>query len=145
MKVLLASDHAGYELKEFLKEKLSSYELKDLGTYSSESVHYPEYAGKLAQEISSAENTENILGILICGSGIGVSIMANRYPLVRAALCRSEEDARLSRQHNHANVICLGARFTSPEEAMRLINVFFSTRPEEGRHAERVKMLSQNL
>ena len=116
IKILIASDHAGF----FLKNKLIKYfkkkfEFIDFGTHSEESVDYPDFAHKLANEIS----TKNLSGVLICGSGVGMSMVANRYKNVRAALCFNENMAKLSRQHNDANILVLGSRLISVEEAIK--------------------------
>ncbi len=139
-KISIASDHAGFELKEFLTAKLNSenFSIIDLGTDSLNSVDYPDYANKIASNI---ENKISEFGILICGSGVGISIAANRNKSVRAALCYSDEIAKLARQHNNANVICLGARFTNNEDALKMVKTFLSTEFEGGRHANRVAKL----
>lgn len=138
--LVIGSDHAGFELKEYLKSQLSAeYNIIDVGTNSTDSVDYPDFGKKLAEEISS-ENADK--GILVCGSGVGISIAANRNPSVRAALCHNQEIAKLSRQHNDANVISLGARFLEEQEALDICNIFLSTEFEGGRHANRVEKLS---
>lgn len=137
-KILIASDHAGFELKEFIRRKFDNYQFIDLGTDSTESVDYPDYGHKLAQEI---ENKTAEKGILICGSGIGISIAANRNKAVRAALCTSEEMALLARKHNDANVLALGARITSTENNLKIIEKFLTTPFDGGRHEDRVKKL----
>ncbi|NCX95810.1 MAG: RpiB/LacA/LacB family sugar-phosphate isomerase, partial [Chitinophagia bacterium] len=118
-KVLIAADHAGYELKQYLVEKLTEqgYILVDFGTNAPDSVDYPDYAHKVAQAVLHEEAG---IAILVCGSGIGMSIVANRYKGIRAALCHSEELAYLARTHNHANILCLAARFTSPTDALQI-------------------------
>lgn len=139
-KVLIASDHAGYKLKEFLKASFAQqYKFIDLGTNATKSVDYPDFGSRLAAEI--AKKTAEI-GVLVCGSGIGISIAANREPKVRAALCYNEEAAELSRKHNNANVLCLGARMTNEKEALKTFKKFFSTEFEGGRHEIRVEKLS---
>jgi len=137
--IIIASDHAGYKLKEFLKANLTNFNLIDLGTNSEESVDYPDYGKMLAEKV--AENHSN-LGILICGSGIGISIAANRNPKIRAALCHNVESAKLSRQHNNANVISLGARFLNEDEALEMVTTFLDTGFEGGRHQNRVEKLA---
>lgn len=140
MKLVIASDHAGFELKQFLIKELSdSYEIINLGTNSLDSVDYPDFGKKLADVISSGDVE---FGILICGSGIGISIAANRNPKVRAALCYNREITKLARQHNDANVISLGARFLEKEEALELCKIFLTTKFEGGRHSIRVNKLS---
>lgn len=139
--VSIGADHAGFQLKEDLVAYLKSqgYEVKDYGTYSSDSVDYPDYAHPLA---SGIENKTEQMGVLICGSAIGVSITANRHPGVRAALVWRKEVAALSRQHNNANVICLPARFISNEEAHDFVKTFLTTEFEGGRHQKRVEKIN---
>lgn len=137
----IGSDHAGFELKEsilaFLKEK--GFDVKNFGTYTADSVDYPDYVHPLASEVQ--ENKLD-LGILICGSGQGVCMTANKYPGVRAALVWSTEIAGLTRQHNDANVICLPARFVSDELAKEMVLTFLETPFEGGRHQRRVEKIS---
>lgn len=135
-KIYIASDHAGFDLKAFLIKKFPT--LIDLGTDSAESVDYPDFAKKLGQEIQEGD-----FGILICGSGVGISIAANRFKNIRAALCLNEKIAELARRHNDANVLCLGARLINEEKAIEIIEKFLATKFEGGRHIERVKKLSQ--
>ncbi len=139
-KIVIGSDHAAFDAKAkviaYLKEK--KFEVEDLGTYTNESTHYPIYAKK----VSEAVLKENIFGILLCGSGIGVSMTANRFKGIRAALCRGATDAEYARKHNDANVLCLGARFNTEEELKKIIDAFFSYQFEGGRHSERVKMFT---
>ena len=139
VKISIASDHAGFELKEYIKQNLTNVEFVDLGTHSSESVDYPDFGHKLAENIA---NKHTKLGILICGSGVGISIAANRNPSVRAALCHNKEIAKLSRQHNDANVLALGARFLENAEATRICQTFLETAFEGGRHTDRVAKLA---
>jgi ribose 5-phosphate isomerase B len=136
----IACDHGGFELKEFLKEGLikEGYEIKDFGTYSPDSVDYPDFIHPLAKEIN--EGTYE-LGIIICGSGNGAQMVANKYPKVRAALCWTEEIARLARQHNNANIIALPGRFIEGELALKMVRIFLETEFEGGRHEERVKKI----
>ena len=138
--VALASDHGGYELKEHLKKELSAkgYKLLDLGTNSAESVDYPDFGKALAEAVASGKAAR---GVGICGSGIGISIALNRRPGVRAALCHDSLDARLSRQHNDANVLVLGGRTTGINVAKDCLNVFLTTQFEGGRHTRRVEKL----
>ena len=134
--ILIASDHAGYELKKKLISHFKdSFKFNDIGTNSSESVDYPEFAHLLANKIN--ENFD--YGVLICGSGIGMSMVANRYPRVRAALCLNEEMAKLSRQHNNANILVLGSRLISEEKAIKCFNMFLNTKFEGGRHEARLE------
>lgn len=138
-KILIASDHAGFILKQFLIEELSKlgFKIVDLGCNSAEkSVDYPDYAQKLCKKI-----TEKELGILICGSGIGISIAANRFKNIRAALCHNAVVAKLARAHNDANVLCLGARIISAKTALAAVKAFIKTDFEEGRHGRRVAKL----
>ena len=135
-KIIIASDHAGFDLKKKLVEYFKNdYKFVDLGTDSPDSTDYPDFAHKLSKRISK----NDFLGVLICGSGIGMSIVANRYKKVRAALCLNEEMARLSRQHNNANVLVLGSRLISLEEAIKCLCIFFSTDFEGGRHQARLE------
>ncbi len=136
----IACDHGGFELKEFLKESLirEGYELKDFGTFSPDSVDYPDFIHPLAKEINNATYP---LGIIICGSGNGAQMVANKYPNVRAALCWTEEIARLARQHNNANIIALSGRFIEKELALKMVKIFLETDFEGGRHELRVKKI----
>jgi len=135
-KILIASDHAGFDLKEQLvKYFKNDYKFVDLGTDSFDSTDYPDFAHKLSKKISK----NDFFGVLICGSGIGMSIVANRYKKVRAALCLNEEMARLSREHNNANVLVLGSRLISLEEAIKCLCIFFNTDFEGGRHQARLE------
>lgn len=135
-RILIASDHAGFELKKTLLYKLEEkLGLVDLGTFSDKSVDYPDYAKKLSQDISSKKFDR---GVLICGSGIGMSMSANRFNNVRAALCMNDEMARLSRQHNNANILVLGSRLISLQEAIKCLLVFLETKFEGGRHQARL-------
>lgn len=140
MRVALGADHRGFALKEALKVWLAGcgHEILDFGTDSADRVDYPDYAFKVADAVSrrGAER-----GILICSTGIGMSIAANRFPKVRAALCSSVRLARLSREHNDANVLCLGADFVSAAEARRIVGVWLRTEFAGGRHARRVRKL----
>jgi ribose 5-phosphate isomerase B len=135
-KIFIASDHGGFALKtHFLKEFPT---LIDLGCLSSEAVDYPDFAKKLCKEIKEAD-----FGILICGSGVGMSIAANRFKNIRAALCMDEKTAELARAHNDANVICLGERLISKETALAIVKKFLATKFEGQRHEARVKKLSE--
>jgi ribose 5-phosphate isomerase B len=141
-KIIIACDHAGFDLKEFLIKELSDvgFKILDLGCDSAEkSVDYPDYAKKLCKKIT---NKNQFKGILICGSGIGVSIAANRFSHIRAALCQNSKTARLARAHNNSNVICLGARIVKPKVALASVKSFLSTDFEQGRHEKRVEKLS---
>ncbi len=135
-KILIASDHAGFHLKEELKKHFTSeHEFIDFGPNSSDSVDYPDYAHILSQKISEIKDS---FGILICGSGIGMSMVANRYKDVRAALCLNEKMAQLSREHNNANVLVLGSRLISCEEAIKCLIMFFKSKFEGNRHQARL-------
>lgn len=142
--IAMGCDHAGFALKEFLKEKLTSqgFIIKDFGTYSEESVDYPDYIHPLAQAVNDGEISR---GIIMCGTGNGVSMVANKYRNVRAALCWNQDITRLARQHNDANILALPARFISQEEALSLAGLFLSTAFEGGRHERRVKKISGEL
>lgn len=136
----IANDHAGLALKAALIPMLEArgFEVLNLGTDSADSVDYPDYGDAIARAILEGEAN---FGIAICGSGIGISIAANRHPGIRAALVHNIETATLARQHNDANVLCLGARFMSTEEATRCVEAFLTTAFEGGRHQRRVKKL----
>jgi ribose 5-phosphate isomerase B len=137
MKIALASDHAGYAEKERLKPLLKDLglEVDDLGTISEDSVDYPDYARKVAEKVAGGYVDQ---GVLVCGSGTGMAISANKVPGVRAAVAWSEETARLARQHNDANVLAIGARTTPPEQIPGIVRAWFATDFEGGRHAVRV-------
>jgi ribose 5-phosphate isomerase B len=139
-KIAIASDHGGFELKTQLKQELErlGFEPLDLGTDSLASVDYPDFAVKLAQALKAGDATR---GVLICGSGIGISIAANRHPHIRAALCHDHVTARLARWHNNANVLCLGGRTTGVDVARDCLQVFLGTEFEGGRHQNRVAKL----
>ncbi|MFC2102347.1 ribose 5-phosphate isomerase B [Bacteroidota bacterium] len=142
--IAIGSDHAGFIMKEYLKKIVSGwgYELKDFGTYSEESMDYPDPIHPLASAIEHGEYTR---GIIICGSGNGVAMVANKYPHVRAALCWKEEIAKLARQHNDANVISIPARFVSNVLAADLVHLFLTTDFEGGRHERRVNKISATI
>ena len=141
MRVALASDHAGYAEKERLKPLLNELglEVRDLGTVSEDSVDYPDYARKVAEEVAQGRADQ---GVLVCGSGTGMAITANKMPGVRAAVAWSEETARLARQHNDANVLAIGARTTLPGEIPKIIKAWFETDFEGGRHSMRVEKIN---
>jgi len=142
MKLLIAADHAGFPLKEALKKRASELhiEFDDLGTHNTESVDYPDYGDRLANQLVTL--APGSMGVLICGSGIGICIAANRHPHIRAVAAESIEAAKLAREHNHANVLCLGARLTSPEKAFEILKTFVNTQPDPGeRHVRRVQKL----
>tara|TARA_B100001027_G_C16054303_1_gene235631 strand:- start:37 stop:477 length:441 start_codon:yes stop_codon:yes gene_type:complete len=141
--VIIGSDHAGFELKlkiieNKFKEKIN---FSDVGTFTRESVDYPDYGKLVAQKVDSGKF---LVGVLICGSGVGMSIVANRYKNVRAALCINENMAKLSRQHNDANIIVLGSRLISFEQAIKCLEGFFFTNFEKGRHIARINKLNNH-
>ena len=139
-KIFISSDHAGYNLKEQIKKKfLRKYKFEDLGTNDSKtSVNYPYFAHKLFKKVQS--NSKNI-GILVCGSGMGMSMAANRHKKIRAAVCYSIKNTKLSRLHNNANIITLGSRLTKKNTAFKCIETFMNTKFEGGRHKKRVKKI----
>ena len=138
--IIIASDHAGYKLKEIIKFFLTKKvkNIIDLGTKSTNSVDYPDYAHILSRKM---KRNPNYFGILVCGSGIGMDMTANKHKNIRAALCYSVKSAKLSRQHNNANVIALGSRLTKEKVALKCINMFLKTNFEGGRHLRRVKKI----
>lgn len=138
-KLAIACDHGGYALKEAVKSRFADeFDFIDLGAHSTDSVDYPEYGQAVAKAIIDGDVTR---GILICGTGIGISIAANRFPEVRAALCTDVTMARLTRLHNDANVLALGARIIGEETAFDIIDTFLTTEFEGGRHLGRIKKL----
>ena len=135
-KVLIASDHAGFKLKKILIEELQGeIKFEDLGPFSENSVDYPDYARKLSKKI---DLKKDLIGVLICGSGIGMSMVANRFKNVRAALCMNDKMSILARQHNNANILVLGSRLISEQEAIKCLLVFLKTNYEGGRHQARL-------
>lgn len=140
----IASDHGGFEMKQFLIEKLkeAGYNVIDYGTDSLESVDYPDFIHPIASDINKGKYE---LGIILCGSGNGAQMTANKYPNVRAALCWNEELAKLARQHNNANIISLPGRFVSNDFAWKMVKIFLSTDFEEGRHVKRVEKINKIL
>ena len=134
--ILIASDHAGFKLKKILIEELQGeIKFEDLGPFSEDSVDYPDYAKKLSKKI---DLKKDLLGVLICGSGIGMSMVANRFKNVRAALCMNNKMSILARQHNNANILVLGSRLISEQEAIKCLLVFLKTNYEGGRHQARL-------
>ena len=135
--ISLASDHAGFNLKESIKKSLIKKKIKviDLGPKNNSSVDYPDYAKKVARNVSSKKSN---IGILVCGSGTGMAMSANKSKKIRAAVCYNKASTRLSRQHNNANIMALGARLTKKSDAIKLVNVFLNTKFEGGRHLRRV-------
>ena len=138
--VCIASDHAGFDLKEVIKNHLvdKSVSIFDLGPFNNHSVDYPDYAKKLANRIKLKKSD---VGILVCGSGTGMAISANKVQKIRAAVCYNLKSTRLSRQHNNANIIALGARFTNKKLSLKLVEIFLKTKFEGGRHLRRVKKI----
>jgi len=139
-KICIASDHAGYNLKEQIKNHLIDryVSIFDLGPYQNKSVDYPDYAKKLAKRVM---NKQSDIGILVCGSGTGMAISANKIKGIRAAVCYNTVSTRLSRQHNNANIIALGSRLTKKSLSLKLVEIFLKTRFEGGRHLKRVKKI----
>jgi ribose 5-phosphate isomerase B len=140
MKIAIASDHAGFEYKKKLIEYIKSkgHQILDFGTYSNEPVDYPDFAFPAAESVAALVAD---YGVVICGTGIGMSIVANKVSGIRAALCVNEEYARLARQHNNANVLCLGARMTKIELAEKIIDVFFEEDFDGDRHMIRIEKI----
>jgi ribose 5-phosphate isomerase B len=142
VKIILASDHAGLELRQalvsLLQEKGVSFQ--DVGPTSSESVDYPDFAKKVARAVAAGEYT---LGVLVCGTGIGMSIVANKYRGIRAALCSTEFEARMAREHNDANILCLGQRVLGVGVAKGILEAFLATPFAGGKHARRVQMIRE--
>ncbi len=138
--VCIASDHAGFDLKEDIKNYLINKKVSifDLGPYSDHSVDYPDYAKKLSMRIKSKKSDA---GILVCGSGTGMAISANKIRTIRAAVCYNLKSTRLSRQHNNANIIALGSRLTKKKLSLKLVDIFLKTKFEGGRHLRRVKKI----
>ena len=139
-KISLASDHAGFVLKEIIKKKLIKQKVKvfDLGPITKDSVDYPDYAKKVARNVCSKRTN---IGILVCGSGTGMAMSANKFRKIRAAVCYNSASTRLSRTHNNANILALGSRLTNNKKALKLVNIFLSTKFEGGRHLRRVKKI----
>src|SRR5262245_25742655 len=123
--IFIACDHAGLELKRHLISRYSQLPFKDLGTHNGDSVDYPDYAAKLCQELEG--RLKDSCGVLVCGSGQGMNIRANRFPFIRSALCWNEEVAKLAREHNDANVLCLGGRLISFQQAEKILETFLKT------------------
>lgn len=141
-KLLIASDHAGFELKEKIKSYFLNLQWVDLGANSTDSVDYPDFADSLAMNLKEDPSQK---AVLICGSGQGMAIRANKYPHIRAALCYNNEITELSRLHNDANVICLGSRFCDMDAAVQMLKTFLNTEFEGGRHQKRVDKLSSKI
>ena len=151
VKIFLGADHAGFCLKNVLRDYLcqSAYEVVDCGTYSPDSCDYPLFATKVTESIACAidecgdeKNTaDHVRGILICGTGVGMSIAANRYSCIRAALCYNEDMVRLARQHNNANIAVFGGRMMSVEDMEKRLDIFLNTGFEGGRHLRRIEKI----
>ena len=139
-KICISSDHAGYEIKEFIKEQIikSKISIIDLGPYLKKSVDYPDYAKKVSNRVSKRKSD---IGILVCGSGTGMAISANKTKGIRAAVGYNIKSTQLSRQHNNANVLCLGSRLTKRKDIKKIIKIFLNTKFEGGRHKRRVKKI----
>jgi ribose 5-phosphate isomerase B len=140
-RIALGSDHAGFPIKETIRQILqnSGYSVEDLGTWSEESVDYPDYGKAVGESVASKKND---YGIAVCGTGIGISIAANKVPLIRAALAHNVITARLARQHNDANVLALGGRIVNGSMAIEMVQTFLTTPFAGGRHAQRVEKIS---
>jgi len=139
LKIAIGADHAGFEYKEALARVAPDAEVKDFGTYSPDSVDYPDFAHPVAAAVESGEFD---FGILVCGSANGVAITANKHQGIRAAICWNTELAALARSHNNANIVCIPARFISLDEAKSIVKTFLSTGFEGGRHATRVNKMA---
>ena len=137
-KISLASDHAGFKLKENIKKSLKKKRITviDLGPKTDSSVDYPDFAKKVARSVASKKSN---IGILVCGSGTGMAMTANKTKKIRAAVCYNKASTSLSRKHNNANILALGSRLTKKSTALKLVNIFLSTKFEGGRHLRRVK------
>tara|TARA_B100000925_G_scaffold230001_1_gene178570 strand:+ start:224 stop:640 length:417 start_codon:yes stop_codon:yes gene_type:complete len=138
MKISIGNDHAGVDYKKFIIENLKNHSVINHGTDDVNSVDYPDFAHPVSLDV---ENKTSEIGILICGSGNGVAMTANKHKKVRAALCWSEEIAKLAKQHNNANIVCIPARFISKEEALQIVKSFINTDFEGGRHERRVNKI----
>ena len=138
--IFLSSDHAGYKLKELIKIYLTKKKIKfyDLGPYSDSKVDYPDYAHKVAKKVKTNKNN---VGILVCGSGMGMNIAANRHKKIRAAQCFNLRSTKLSRLHNDANIITLGSRLLTNKNALNCVNTFLNTKFEGGRHSTRIRKI----
>ncbi|QJA06479.1 ribose 5-phosphate isomerase B [Thermosulfurimonas marina] len=142
MRIVLASDHAGFELKERIKEYLQEmgHEVLDVGCHSCESVDYPVFGAKGLEKLLSGQAER---GIFICGTGLGMTIMANRFPGIRAALCHDCYTARMCRLHNDANVLTMGGRVIGPALALEIVRIFLETPFEDGRHSRRLQLIEE--
>ena len=140
LKIFISSDHAGFILKNYIFENLKkrNYEVENLGPFSNKSVDYPDYAKKLANRVKLQKSD---VGILVCGSGTGMSISANKIKKIRAAVCYNFQSTRLSRQHNNANIITLGSRLIKKKLSLKLVEIFLKTKFEGGRHLRRIRKI----
>ncbi len=138
--VCIASDHAGYKLKEIIKNHLINRDVSifDLGPYNEQSVDYPDYAKRLANRVKFKKSE---VGILVCGSGTGMAISANKIKTIRAAVCYNLKSTRLCRQHNNANIMAIGSRLTKKSASLKLVEIFLKTKFEGGRHLRRIKKI----
>ncbi|MBK8502569.1 MAG: ribose 5-phosphate isomerase B [Saprospiraceae bacterium] len=141
MKIAIGCDHAGFPYKDAIKQLLEAqgHKVQDFGTDSAESVDYPDFVHPVANAV---EDRKAKLGVLICGSGNGVAITANKHQKIRAAICWNTELAALARQHNNANIVCIPARFISKRKALSVVDIFMTSKFEGGRHARRVRKIS---
>jgi len=139
-KIFLASDHAGYKLKELIKRYLLKKKINftDLGPFDDSRSDYPDYAHKVSKKVSTQKTN---LGILVCGTGIGMNMAANKHKKIRAAMCFNIKSAKLSRLHNDANIITLGSRLLKNKNALNCVNIFLNTKFEGGRHTKRIKKI----
>ena len=139
-KIFISSDHAGYKLKEIIKSYLSKKKIQylDIGPNNDDKVDYPDYAHKVAKKVNSHKSN---IGILVCGSGTGMNIVANKHKNIRAAQCFNLKSTKLSRLHNDANIITLGSRLLTKSTALKCVNVFLNTKFEGGRHLKRIKKI----
>ena len=138
--ICIASDHAGFNIKEFIKDHFIKKKVSiiDLGPSNNKSVDYPDYAKKVARRIKMSKSD---IGILVCGSGTGMAISANKTKKIRAAVCYNQSSTRLSRLHNNANIIALGSRLTKKKDIIKLVSIFLNTKFEGGRHLKRIKKI----
>ena len=148
--ILIGSDHGGFEMKELIKDFLmanNTLTIIDIGTYTKDSCDYPDIAQKLCTKLleNKSDNLSMYFGILICGTGIGISISANKIPGIRCSLCYNEYTSKMARQHNNANVLALGARTTNVEMAIKIIFIFLTTNFEGGRHERRVNKIEKKI
>ena len=139
-KICISSDHAGFEIKEFIKEFIidSNISITDLGPFINQSVDYPDFAKKVSRRVSKKKSE---IGILVCGSGTGMAISANKSKGIRAAVGYNIKSTQLSRQHNNANILCLGSRLTKKKDIKKIVSIFLKTKFEGGRHKRRVKKI----